>query len=295
VARFKYMIQRVEASQQNTQNRSENEYSITLKDNMIDSASDIDSDMDTDDEGDEYIPLYDNNNYYNPNIDCNYVNRRSDRTAIDYIHLSLHSRGFYNYLPTPAYEHKLHMEQSDSVTWENKRLEYIHTLYSDARDFNLDRHGHRTTFNNSLRSRDINNISDEEMNICQKLGEGQYFRYQAERESALSDHIDYIVAEEGWGQYKERADGPYGTYLIIRNIYRARREPDLAYERCAYINYLTRIIELLKKQESTIHKSSEKPTQTTGTVSWSPTPTLNSSKVLKLTCASIIHQRHVRV
>jgi len=86
VARFKYMIQRAQVLQQNTRNKSENEYSITSKDDMIDSKSDIDSNMDTDNDGDEYIPLYDNKNDYNPNFDCNYVNRRSDHTAIEYIH-----------------------------------------------------------------------------------------------------------------------------------------------------------------------------------------------------------------
>jgi len=225
--------------------KSEYKYSITPKDNMIDSASDIDSDMDTDDDRDECIPLYNNKNDYNPNIDCNYVNRRSDHTAIDCIHLSLHSRGFYNYLQTLAYEHELHMAQSDSVIWEDKRLEYIHELYSVARDFYLERHEHHTTFNNSSRSRDINNISDEEMDTCQNWVKGQYVRYKDERESALSDHIDDIVAEEGWGQCdKKRADRPYRTYLLIRDMYMARREP----ERCAYINYqqFYRIIELLK-------------------------------------------------
>jgi len=119
---------------------------------MIYSASDIDSDIESDNDRNEYIPVYDNKNDYNPNFECKYVNRKLDRTTIDYIHLSLHSQGFYNYLQTQAYEPELHMaqtHQSDNVRLADKRLEYIHTLYSDARDFYLERHEHRTTFNTS--------------------------------------------------------------------------------------------------------------------------------------------------
>jgi len=236
--------------------KSENEYSITSKDDMIDTESYIDSDMDTDDDGDEYgmetskyIPLYDNKNDYNPNFICSYVNIRLDRTAIDYIHLSLHSGGFYKYLQTQAYEHELHIaqtHQSNSVTLEDKRLESIHALYSDAKDFYLERHGHRTY--TSSRNRDINNISEEEMHTCQNCVKGQYVRYQDERISTLSDKID--ASEECWGQSDEvYADRAYRQYLFIRAMNAAGGKTDGAYACCAYINYLTNLIELPKQKE----------------------------------------------
>jgi len=173
-ARSKYMIL---ALQQHSRNKSEDEYSTTSEDDIIDTESDIDSDMDTDNDGvhstwvcNACIPLYDNKNDYNPKFDCTYVNIRSERTAIDYIRLSLHSGGFYSHIRTQTYENELHMARMHalhSATSEDKRLEYIHTLYSDARDFYLERHGHCTTFITTVGSRDINNISEEEMKICQ--------------------------------------------------------------------------------------------------------------------------------
>jgi len=48
---------------------------------------------------------------------------------------------------------------------------------------------------------------------------------------------------------KERADRAYRTYLAIRDMHMAKREPDVAYERSAYIYFLTRILELLQLPE----------------------------------------------
>jgi len=220
--------------------RAEREQRIPLKDKMVES----DSDIETDDDGPECIPIYNHKNDYDPHIDCNYVNEKADRTAVDYIHLSLHSRGFIEYIRAQTYEHEQHMEQVHryplGATAEDKRLEYIHGLYNNATDCYLERHG-RLTYGR----RGIRDISEEELHKCQQWVKLQHILYQNNRIATLSDIYDHKIDKiESW----EPADEEYAERAHTQYLEEVRRNTEGAYARCAYITYLTKL-ELIKPPE----------------------------------------------
>jgi len=137
--------------------------------------------------------------------------------------------------------------QSDTVTFEDEMTKYIYALYSEVRDYYLEIHGQDPKTTDGIKNRDLIDISDEEKNKLNNCLEWLYTRYQNEHNSFLSDKMEEIISEAGLGQLnKNSAESAYRTYFARLDLQAAAEELHDAYERAAYIVYLTSLLELLQ-------------------------------------------------